>query len=132
MATLQDEIKICGMRLRNRIALPPLTTNYGSPEGIVTEDVVQFYRDRSKDVGLVIVEASAVRADGRILKGSLGLWKDGQVAGMATLADSIKKLGASAIVQISHAGARCFPGEGKCKGHPPQALPSGRMWRRLP
>jgi len=31
MATLQDEVMINGMRLRNKIAMPPLTTNYGSP-----------------------------------------------------------------------------------------------------
>lgn len=58
------------MRLRNRIALPPLTTNYGSPEGIVTEAIIQFYTERSRDVGLVIVAASAVRKDGRIAPGS--------------------------------------------------------------
>ena len=38
MATLQEELIINGMRLRNRIALPPITTNYGSPEGMVTEN----------------------------------------------------------------------------------------------
>ena len=42
MATLQDEVKINGMRLRNRIAMPPLTTNYGSAEGTVTEDILKF------------------------------------------------------------------------------------------
>ncbi|NNL74764.1 MAG: NADH:flavin oxidoreductase [Desulfobacterales bacterium] len=125
MATLQDEVKINGMRLRNRIAMPPLTTNYGSPDGIVTEDIIKFYRERSKDVGLVIVEASAVRSDGRILRGSLGLWEDGQVAGMASLAASIKKLGAAAVVQISHAGARGFPAGGELQG----ASPSGFAFR---
>ena len=72
MAGLQDSVVINGMRLRNRIAMPPLTTNYGTPNGIVTDEIIQFYKERSGDVGLVIVEASAVRADGRILQGSLG------------------------------------------------------------
>ena len=125
MAILQDEVIVNGMRLRNRIAMPPLTTNYGSEEGIVTEDIIKYYSERSKDVGLVIVEASAVRADGRILRGSLGLWEDGQVAGMASLAASIKKLGAAAVVQISHAGARCFPAGGDMQG----ASPSGFAFR---
>jgi 2,4-dienoyl-CoA reductase-like NADH-dependent reductase (Old Yellow Enzyme family) len=125
MATLQDEVMINGMRLRNRVALPPLTTNYGSPEGIVTDEIIQFYTERSRDVGLVIVEASAVRADGRILSGSLGLWEDGQVAGMARLADTIKKLGAAAVVQINHAGARGFPDGGEMQG----ASPSGFAFR---
>lgn len=125
MATLRDELKINGMRLRNRVALPPLTTNYGSPEGLVTDGIIQFYGERSKNVGLVTVEATTVRSDGRILSGSLGLWEDGQVAGMARLADSIKKSGAAAVVQISHAGARCFPGGGEMEG----ASPSGFAFR---
>jgi 2,4-dienoyl-CoA reductase-like NADH-dependent reductase (Old Yellow Enzyme family) len=116
MATLQDEVIINGMRLRNRVAMPALTTNYGSPEGIVTEEIIQFYTERSRDVGLVIVEASAVRIDGRIVPGNLGLWEHGQVSGMARLADSIKKLGAAAVVQINHGGARCIPGGGEMHG----------------
>ena len=125
MTTLRDEVIINGMRLRNRVALPPLTTNYGSPQGLVTDGIIQFYTERSKDVGLVIVEATTVRSDGRIVPGSLGLWEDGQVAGMAHLADSIKKSGAAAVVQINHAGARCFPGGGEMQG----ASPSGFAFR---
>jgi 2,4-dienoyl-CoA reductase-like NADH-dependent reductase (Old Yellow Enzyme family) len=125
MAKLQDEVTINGMRLRNRIALPPLTTNYGMPQGLVTDEIIQFYKARSKDVGLVIVEASAVRTDGRIVPGSLGLWKDGQVSGMAGLVDAIKELGAATVVQINHAGARCIPDEGDMQG----ASPSGFAFR---
>ena len=125
MTTLRDEVMINGMRLRNRIALPPLTTNYGSPEGFVTDDIIQFYIERSRDVGLVIVEATAVRTDGRIVPSGLGLWEDGQVAGMARLADSIKELGAAAVVQINHAGARCVPIGGELQG----ASPSGIAFR---
>ena len=109
---LQDEITINGMKLRNRIALPPLTTNYGSPNGCVTDEVVTFYEERSRDAGLVIVEACAVRADGRILSGSIGLWTDDQISGMKRLAGAIKQLGAAALVQINHAGARGFPAGG--------------------
>ena len=125
MATLQDEVIINNMRLRNRIAMPPVTTNYGTPQGIVTEDTMQFYTDRSKDVGLVIVESTAVRDDGRIVPGSLGLWEDGQIPGMARLAAAIKKLGAAAVVQINHAAARCHPTGGEMQG----ASPSGFMFK---
>jgi 2,4-dienoyl-CoA reductase-like NADH-dependent reductase (Old Yellow Enzyme family) len=125
MATIQDHLVINGMRLRNRIALPPLTTNCAGEDGRVTESILRFYRDRSKDAGLVIVEATAVRPDGRIVPGSLGLWEDGQVAGMARLADTIRNLGAAAVVQLNHAGARCTPAGGEMQG----ASPSGFEFR---
>jgi len=125
MRTLKDEIMIKGLRIRNRIALPPLTTNYGSREGGITNAVVQFYSERAKDVGLVIVEATAVQRDGRIVPGSLGLWEDGQIAGMGRLVQAIKRQGAAAVVQLNHAGARCTPSGGTFQG----ASPSGVAFR---
>lgn len=125
MVTLRDDMTINGMRLKNRLALAPLTTNYAGPEGLVTEGILQFYRERSRDVGLAVVEAAAVRRDGRIVPGGLGLWEDGHVAGMAGLADIIKKSGAAAVVQINHAGARCIPDGGEMNG----ASPSGFAFR---
>ena len=119
MSTLQDEVIINGMRLRNRIALPPLTTNYANPDGTVTPSIMDFYTERSQDVGLVIVEASAVRADGRIVPNSLGLRENSQIAGIARLAAAIKDLGAAAVVQINHAGARSIPDEGQTPGASP-------------
>lgn len=123
VAELKDELFINGMRLRNRLVLPPITTNYGSPQGQVTEAVLQFYDDRSEHMGLVIVEATAVRADGRIVPCSLGLWEDAQVEGMARLSHVIKKQGAAAVVQINHAGARCLPTGGELQGASPSGLP---------
>ena len=121
MPTLQDQLTINGMKLRNRVVLPPLTTNSGSHDGQVTDGVIQFYEERARDPGLVIVEAASARSDGRIVSRSLGLWGESQITGMARLADTIKKSGAAAVVQINHAGARCFSAEGEMRG----ASPSG-------
>ncbi|MDD5207371.1 MAG: NADH:flavin oxidoreductase [Desulfobacterales bacterium] len=125
MAVLADELTIGNMRLRNRIALPPLTTNCGDKDGRVTESILRFYRDRSKHVGLVIVEAAAVRPDGRIVLGSLGVWEEGQVEGMSRLAAAIREKGAVPVVQLNHAGARCVPTGGEMQG----ASPSGFRFR---
>ena len=125
MAVLHEEVIINGMKLRNRLALPPLTTNYANTDGTITQNIIDFYTERSKDVGLVIVEASAVRADGRIVPNSLGLWADDQVEGMARLVNAIKDLGAAAVVQINHAGARSIPGDGDLQ----VASPSGFRFR---
>ncbi len=125
MAGLGDQLTINHMHLRNRLVLPSITTNYGSPEGMVTDEVLRFYKERAKDVGLVIVEATAVRADGRIVPGSLGLWEDAHISGMARLVDVIKKQGAATSIQIGHAGPRCVP----CVGEMMGASPSGMAFR---
>jgi len=53
---------------------------------------------RHDEFGLVIVEATAVQANGRIVPGSLGLWEDSQVSSRAKLVKSIKEQGALEVV----------------------------------
>ena len=93
MSTLDNGFTIKKLAVKNRIVLPPLTTNYGTEEGFITEKVTRFYKQRSKDVGLVIVEATAVLPNGRIVPGSLGLWDDSQIAGMCRTCKSHKRRG---------------------------------------
>ena len=125
MTNVNDPLVINRMRVRNRLALPPITNCFGSTDGEVTDASLGFYVQRSRDVGLVVVEAATVRADGRINPRSLGLWSDAQIEGMARLASAIKAEGAAAVVQLNHAGARSVPIEGGIRG----ASPSGVAFR---
>lgn len=105
MARLDEPLTINGMRLRNRLALPPITTCYGTAEGEVTDDVIGFNRQRARHVGLLVVEAAAVRPDGHITPRSIGVWDDSRVPGLRRLARAVKAEGAAAVLQIGHAGA---------------------------
>lgn len=125
MKKISDQLQVNNLKLRNRLVLPALTTNAANNEGEVTGAVINFYKERAGSVGLVIVEATAIRPDGRLVPDSLGLWKDSQVAGMAQLVETIKAAGASVVVQLNHAGARCIPDKGALAG----ASPSGFQFR---
>lgn len=125
MANLNDPLTINQMRVRNRLVLPPITGCFGTTDAEVTDASLGFYVQRSRDVGMVVVEATTVRPDGRINPRSLGLWSDGQMEGMARLATAIKAEGAAAVVQLNHAGARAVPIEGGIRG----ASPSGVAFR---
>jgi 2,4-dienoyl-CoA reductase-like NADH-dependent reductase (Old Yellow Enzyme family) len=125
MNNIREPLLINNMQLRNRLALPAITTNSSTAEGEITEEVFDFYRARAGAVGLVIVEATAIRPDGRLVPNSPGLWEDRQVAGMSRLAETIKGQGACAVVQLNHAGARCVPAKGSLIG----ASPSGFQFR---
>ena len=122
MARLNSELKIKNMSIKNRLVLPPITTNYGTSKGLVTEDILCFYTERSRDVGLVIVEATAVQSSGGIVPGSLGLWNDSHIPGMTRLAKTIQQQGALAAVQLNHAGPRCTPYENKRHGFSPSGV----------
>ena len=119
MTTINSALTIKKMSARNRLVLAPITTNYGSQDGLVTSDILCFYRERSKDVGIVIVEATAVQSTGRIVRGSLGLWNDSQIPGMTRLVKTIQQKGALAVVQLNHAGPRCPPDKNQKQGFAP-------------
>jgi 2,4-dienoyl-CoA reductase-like NADH-dependent reductase (Old Yellow Enzyme family) len=122
MKSIEDRVIIKNMKVRNRLVLPPLTTNYGTSQGRVTPEILRFYKERSMDMGLVIVEAAAVSQDGRIVPGSLGLWEDGQIQGMAELANVIKQAGARAVIQLNHAGAKRCPQGTNARGLSPSGV----------
>jgi len=90
MANLNDPLTINRMHIRNRLVLPPITGCFGTLDAEVTDASLGFYRQRSRDVGLVVVEATTVRPDGRINPRSLGLWSDAQTEGMSRLAAAIR------------------------------------------
>ncbi len=125
MPALNESFHINKMQFRNRLVLPALTTNYATPDGQVTDDILRFYEKRSEDVGLTIVEATAVNEAGRIVPNSLGLWNDDQIAGMSDLCQIIHKKGALAVVQLNHAGPRCSPDDSLRQG----ISPSGAVFR---
>lgn len=104
---LFEPFQIGNMQLKNRIAMAPMETHLGDPDGAVNEDVIAYYSERARGgVGLVMVEFTCV--DGRDGFSSnvpqLRLDNDRFKVGHARLASAIQRGGAKAVVQISHAG----------------------------
>jgi 2,4-dienoyl-CoA reductase-like NADH-dependent reductase (Old Yellow Enzyme family) len=56
--------------------------------------------------GLVMIEASAVLAEGRISSADLGIWKDEHVPMLRRIASFIHSQGARAGIQLAHAGRK--------------------------
>ena len=45
---LFSPFKIKGLELRNRIVMPPMTTNLADPNGNVTENMINYYAARAR------------------------------------------------------------------------------------
>jgi 2,4-dienoyl-CoA reductase-like NADH-dependent reductase (Old Yellow Enzyme family) len=56
--------------------------------------------------GLVIVEASAVTAEGRITPADMGIWKDEHIPGLARIVKFVHAQGSHAGIQLAHAGRK--------------------------
>ena len=115
MTALFSPFSLKGITLRNRIAIPPMC-QYSAHEGYLSPWHTTHYAGMARGgAGLVIVEATAVSAEGRITPGCAGLWEDGQIEGMAQVAAAIKAAGAVPGIQIGHAGRKAsanLPWEG--------------------
>jgi len=107
MPGLFDPIDIKGLRIKNRIVMPPMATGMATPEGATTNRHVTHYTERARGgVGLIIVEHTFVLPNGKLRYGQLGLYDDGLIAGLKHLTDAVHSEGTRIIIQLTHAGSR--------------------------
>ena len=92
--------------MRNRIAVSPMC-QYSSAEGRANDwHLVHLGSRAVGGAGLVVFEATAVEARGRISPGDMGLWEDGQVEPLARIVRFVEAQGAVACLQLAHAGRK--------------------------
>ena len=92
--------------LRNRIAMAPMC-QYSAQDGFASDwHLVHLGSRAVGGTALVIVEATAVTADGRITPGDLGIWSDAHIDPLARIARFAHSQGAVAGIQLAHAGRK--------------------------
>lgn len=96
-----------GLTMRNRLWLPPMDTYSAGLDAVPTDFHYQHYISRALGgFGMVIVESTAVNAEGRISPGDLGLWNDAQASAFARITQGIRQAGAVAAIELNHAGRK--------------------------
>jgi len=101
---LLDPLEVRGLRLKNRIAMPPMNTGLATKKGAITNALIEHYIKRSKALGLLIVEHSYVSLDGKLSEKQLGIYDDSLVNGLKKLCRRIHAIGTPVAIQINHAG----------------------------
>ncbi|MEM4971102.1 MAG: FAD-dependent oxidoreductase [Sulfolobales archaeon] len=103
-----SEISIGGIRIRNRIAMSPMVTNLGSPEGYPTDAHIAYMVERARGgAGLIITEYTYVnRVDARGSPNQLGLYSDELIPKFRRLTEAVKAHGARIFVQLVHVGRK--------------------------
>lgn len=106
MSALFTPLSVKDVTFRNRIGVSPMC-QYSATDGVMNDwHHVHLGARASGGAGLVIAEATAVRADGRITPGCTGLWNDTQLEAAASVNRFIAGQGAVPGVQIGHAGRK--------------------------
>jgi 2,4-dienoyl-CoA reductase-like NADH-dependent reductase (Old Yellow Enzyme family) len=106
LAHLFSPLRVRGVELRSRVGVSPMC-EYSSEDGFAND--WHFVHLGSRAVGgaaLVLTEAAAVTAEGRISPQDLGIWKDEHVPALARIAAFVAAHGAVPGVQLAHAGRK--------------------------
>lgn len=103
---LFQPLKLRNLVIPNRTVMPPMSTQLGTPEGLVTPAQIAFYRARARGgTGMIIVEFCCVhRASGQSEPNQLALEDESHVAGHRKLVRAIRDGGAVACLQLQHGG----------------------------
>lgn len=121
MPHLFEPLTIGAVTLRNRIGVSPMCM-YSYTDGISNDwQLVHLGARAVGGAGLVIAEATAVEARGRISPDDAGIWSDAHVDPLARVTRLVKAYGAVPGIQIAHAGRKASTRPPKDGGGPLQA-----------
>jgi len=97
---------ISNLKIKNRVVMAPLSTNFPSSEGEITPELVSFYVERAKNgIGLIILESTNVDFPlGKCGYTQLRLDDDKYMPGMSELVEQIHEAGAKIALQLNHSG----------------------------
>ena len=103
---LFEPFRLKEIELKNRIAVAPMC-QYSCEDGYVNDwHLVHLGSRAVGGAGLVVVEATAVSAEGRISPSCSGIYHDGHVDAFARINRFIKQFGAVPGIQLAHAGRK--------------------------
>jgi 2,4-dienoyl-CoA reductase-like NADH-dependent reductase (Old Yellow Enzyme family)/thioredoxin reductase len=108
---LFEPFQLGSIKLKNRLVMSPMTMNYATEEGFATEKLIHHYLERAQGgVGLIMVEGTFFRQEGKGYKNQLGLSSSGHAQKLSELTDKVHGLRNEAriFIQIHHAGGRAY------------------------
>src|ERR1700709_1345747 len=101
MSKLFSPLTIKGVTLKNRIVVSPMC-QYSAQDGFANDwHLVHLGSRAVGGAGLIIQEATAVSAEGRITYGDAGIWKDDHIEKWRQITDFIKANGAVPGIQLA-------------------------------
>ena len=129
MASLFSPISIKGVKIKNRIVLPPIVRfGWTDEKGFVTDKHIKHYYQIAKGgAGLIIIEALAIAKDGKSGETQLGIWSDDHIDGIGKIAEACHRYGSIVIAQIQHAGLKTPISVSKTALSPSSFKKNGRL-----
>ncbi|MEQ8388815.1 MAG: NADH:flavin oxidoreductase/NADH oxidase [Alphaproteobacteria bacterium] len=118
MPGLFDPLSLRDVTFPNRIGLSPMC-QYSARDGFIGDWHLMHLGARAQGgAGLIIVEATAVRPEGRITYADTGIWSDDHIPQWRRVAEMIRSFGAVPAIQLAHAGVKASSSRPWADGRP--------------
>jgi NADPH2 dehydrogenase len=102
-----SELSINNKTLRNRVVIPPMASATADQQGFITPETINHYqRLMEARPGILLVEYTYVHPTGRSEVNQLGIQSDAHIEGLSKISQLIRKSGAMAGIQLTHAGGK--------------------------
>ena len=108
MSKLFSPIQLKQIKLKNRIVMSPMCMYQSTnKDGHLTPFHYTHYVSRAVgQVGLIMLEATAVLPEGRISDQDLGIWSDAHISDLKQLNEQMHTYGSKTGIQLAHAGRK--------------------------
>jgi 2,4-dienoyl-CoA reductase-like NADH-dependent reductase (Old Yellow Enzyme family) len=106
MSHLFSPVQLRSTTIRNRVWVAPMC-QYSAVDGVPNDwHLVHLGSFARGGAGLVLTEATGVSPEGRISPADTGIWNDEQVAAWTRIVEFVHGQGATAGMQLGHAGRK--------------------------
>ncbi len=96
-------LKLGALELRNRIVMAPMTRSRAGADGLPTDIMVDYYRQRAS-AGMIVSEGIAPSADGLGYCRTPGIYNQAQIDGWHAITRAVHNEGGCMVAQIMHVG----------------------------
>lgn len=109
MEKIFQPVKVGPFTLKNAVVLASLTRLRSGEDGIPTETVAEYYRQRAESAGLILSEASPIDMKSNTFIGAGGVENEAQAAGWKKVTDLVHKEGSYMFAQMVFQGRVLHP-----------------------
>lgn len=107
------------LRLQHRVVMAPTTRMRTESGGVPGDLMIEYYRQRASEGGLLIAEATAISSSANAYADAPGIFSDTQQTGWTRLVNAVHAQGSQIVLQLWHPGRQSLPE--LSEGHQPVA-----------
>lgn len=127
---LFEPIEIGGMAVKNRIVMPAAETNFHTPDGGVTDRLVEFYRERARGgIGFAVVGIAKIEPH---FFGGIAIHDDRYIDDLRRISDVFHEYDVKCAVQLWHPGRYEISFDPDRKPVAPSPIPPPIFTRKVP